>query len=227
MAVFGGVFFVCQVMLTIRGTLSRLQETDQPCTLVVLPSDSSRSFVHLCADLGYQVKASTTPLHSSEVMQLDPMSLQLLKIYPLQRDRVHRPTLPIPQNLQSAVRQNALQPTAKAAAGRTYLLQEAAEFTPEAGEEATLDDRFNEIWKHEVEVRRSALAPRWNARTRQQVNRRNRSVVEASWDAINKVLALSRKKQVRRPHVLRRTKASVSTPGTWFYDLLTLDDPEI
>jgi hypothetical protein len=116
---------------------------------------------------------------------------------------------------------------AKAAGGRAYLPQPGAEFTPETGEEAALDERFHEKWKRDVEVRRSALAPRWYARTRQQVNRRDWSAVEASWDAMNEVLALSGKKHVRRLHALRRTRASVSTPGTWVYALWTLDDPEI
>ena len=51
--------------------------------------------------------------------------------------------------------------------------------------------------------------------------------METSWDAVNAALELSRKKHVRRLHALRRTRASVSTPGTWIYALWTLDDPEI
>ena len=209
------------------GALFRLLVTDQPSTVVALVSDSSGPFVHLCADLSYRVTALTTPLRSSDVMHVDSMSHQLLMIYSLQRDPEPCPSLPMPRSLQPAVRQNALQPMAKAAGGRAYLPQPAAEFTPDTGEAAALDERFNEQWNQEVEARRSALAPRWNARTRQQVNRRDWSAVEASWDAVNAALELSRKKHVRRLHALRRTRASVSTPGTWIYALWTLDDPEI
>ena len=155
------------------GTLSHLLGTDQPSTVVALVSDSSGPFVHLCADLGYQFKALTTPLRTSGVMQVHFMSRHVLMIYSLQCDPVPCPMLPIPQNVQPAVRQNALQPMAKAAGGRAYLPQPGVEFTPETGEEAALDERFHEKWKQEVEVRRSALAPRWNGRTRQQVNRRD------------------------------------------------------
>ena len=41
------------------------------------------------------------------------------------------------------------------------------------------------------------------------------------------MLALPGKKHVRRLHVLCRTRATVSTPGTWIYALWTLHDPEI
>ena len=86
---------------------------------------------------------------------------------------------------------------------------------------------FSDIWDAEVEKRRTALAPRWNARTRKLVTTKAWPTVFRSWDGINKHLHECPSAHARKIHALRLGDFFVITEGCWVYVLWCLHDHRV
>ena len=74
---------------------------------------------------------------------------------------------------------------------------------------------FNAVWQTQLDRRRDALAPHWNARTRTVVGKRDWQAIWASWHFITQNLHKAGDKHIKKMNRLRRVKASVMLKGTW------------
>ena len=86
---------------------------------------------------------------------------------------------------------------------------------------------FDTLWETELEVRRSALAPRWNAKRKHLVYVKNWDAVFDSWDRVNAALGLVSQSHLRRLHTMRMTRASVRDEGCWVYVLWCVSDGRV
>ena len=76
---------------------------------------------------------------------------------------------------------------------------------------------FDSIWEREVEVRREALRARWDAKLRRVKTNFQWGDVPRSLDTVNAALQFATQPTPHKISALRRTRASVHTPGTWIY----------
>ena len=106
------------------------------------------------------------------------------------------------------------------------LFSDAFDFTPSelTFESSARNNIFLQLCKDEVEVCRTALAPKWHRGRRDLVFKKDWFAIFASWDRINSALCLSSDKNVKKLHSLRTTRASVKQLGSWIYRMWCLSD---